>query len=114
MSVEQIAQSILDVPALGYTNIGAALSEGLKQLGRGRHKNKVGILISDGKHTAGPDPVPEAARYRSLSVVLVGDFNTDPDTCRAMAAAGHGRLYKAPNFSSLPRALNRFVADLLA
>lgn len=114
MSVEQIAQSILDVPALGYTNIEAALSEGLKQLGRGRHKKKVGILISDGKHTAGPDPVPEAARYRSLSVVLVGDFNTDPDTCRAMAAAGHGRVYKAPKFSSLPRVLNRFVADLLA
>ena len=42
------------------------------------------------------------------------DFNTDPDTCRDMAATGHGRVYTAPNFQSLPRTLHRLIADLLA
>jgi Mg-chelatase subunit ChlD len=114
MSVEQIAQEILDVPALGYTNIESALSEGKVQLGRGKHKNKVGILISDGKYTAGDDPIPAAAGYRALHVVLVGDFNTDPQACNEMAATGHGHVYRAPNFQSLPRTLHRLIADLLA
>jgi len=100
MTLEKIAQKILDVPALGYTNIESALREGLTQLGLGRHKNRVGILISDGKYTAGE--------------VLIGDFNTDPEACRSMASSGHGRVYRAPNFQSLPRTLHRLLADLLA
>lgn len=114
MPVEKIAEKILDVPAVGYTNIESALSEGLSQLGRGRHKNRVGILISDGKYTAGGDPIPVAAGYRALHVVLVGDFNTDPENCNAMAATGHGKVYRAPNFQSLPRTLHRLIGDLLA
>jgi Mg-chelatase subunit ChlD len=114
MSVEHIAQKILDVPALGYTNIESALVEGKLQLSHGKHKNRVGILISDGKYTAGGDPAPAAAGYRALHVVLIGDFNTDPEACRAMAATGHGHVYRAPNFQSLPRTLHRLLADLLA
>lgn len=114
LPVEHIAQKILDVPALGYTNIESALVEGKLQLGLGRHKNQVGILISDGKYTAGGDPIPAAAGFRALHVVLIGDFNTDPDACRAMAATGHGHVYRAPNFQSLPRTLHRLLADLLA
>ncbi len=114
LPVEKIAEKILDVPAIGYTNIEAALNEGLAQLRAGRHKNRVGILISDGKYTAGGDPIPVAAGYRALYVVLVGDFNTDPANCAAMAATGRGRVYRAPNFQSLPRTLHRLLADLLA
>jgi Mg-chelatase subunit ChlD len=114
LSVESIAQKILDVPAMGYTNIEAGLSEGLSQLARGTHKNRIGILISDGKYTAGNDPLPAASRYNFLHVILTGDFNTDPPACTAMASAGHGHLYKAPNFQSLPRVLSRLIADILA
>ncbi len=114
MPVQQIAEKILDVPALGYTNIESALTEGREQLRRGAHKNQVGILISDGKYTAGADPIPVAAGYRALYVLLIGDFNTDPEACRDMAATGHGRVYSAPNFQSLPRTLHRLLADLLA
>jgi hypothetical protein len=31
-----------------------------------------------------------------------------------MARAGNGRLYEAPKFQSLPRVLNRLLADILA
>ena len=113
LSVEQIAQKILDVPAMGYTNIEAALSEGLSQLALGVHKNRIGILISDGKYTAGNDPIPTASNYKSLHVILTGDFNTDPDACHALASAGHGRLYQASNFAGLPRVLYRLLADIL-
>jgi len=114
LSVERIAQKILDVPAMGYTNIEAALSEGINELALGIHKNRIGILISDGKYTAGNDPLPMASRYDFLHVILTGDFNTDPAASVAMASAGHGRLYKAPNFQSLPRVLSRLIADILA
>jgi len=114
MSVEKIATKILEVPAMGYTNIESALLEGAKQLSRGLHKKRIGILISDGKYTAGNDPVPVASRYDELHVVLLGDFNTDPHSCATIAASGQGRVYKAPTFQSLPRTLNRLLADLLA
>jgi hypothetical protein len=109
LSVQRIAQKILDVPAMGYTNIEGALSEGLSQLAIGAHKNRIGILISDGKYTAGNDPITVASQYNFLHVILTGDFNTDPATCAAMASAGHGHLYKAPNFQSLPRVLSRLM-----
>jgi hypothetical protein len=113
LSVEKLVTRILEVPAVGYTNIEAALREGIGQLGRGRHKRRVGILLSDGKYTAGDSPVAAAAGFRQLHVVLLGDFNTDPDACAVMAAAGHGSVYPAPSFESLPRVLHRLVSDLL-
>lgn len=113
MSVPQVAKVILEVPAIGYTNIEAALAEGIQQLALGRHKNRVGILLTDGKYTAGADPILQAARYRTLHVVLLGDFNTDPDACQAIAKTGHGRLFKAQAFHELPRTLYRLLNDLL-
>ncbi|RJP70798.1 MAG: VWA domain-containing protein [Candidatus Abyssobacteria bacterium SURF_17] len=113
MPIEQVVTKILQVPAVGYTNVEAALEEGLRQLAAGRHKKRVGILLSDGKYTAGGSPLPVASRYRNLHVVLLGDFNTDPAMCSALAVGGHGMLYRAPSFESLPRTLNRLVADLL-
>ncbi|UCD56850.1 MAG: hypothetical protein JSV16_13665 [Candidatus Hydrogenedentota bacterium] len=114
MPIEQVAAKILEVPAVGYTNIEAALVLGLSQLAFGRHKDRAGILISDGKYTAGADPIPVAARYSLLHVILLGDFNTDPDACSAIAEAGHGRVYKAARFERLPRVLHQLLADLLA
>jgi uncharacterized protein with von Willebrand factor type A (vWA) domain len=114
MPIERIATKILEVPAMGYTNIEAALTEGLRQLALGRHKNRVAILISDGKYTAGGDPIPVAARYRRLNVVMVGDFNTDPGAAKAMAESGHGRVYTAYGFQNLPRTLHRLLRDLLS
>ncbi len=113
MSADEVAKSVLEVPAMGYTNIEAALLEGIRQLVPGRHKNRVGILLTDGKYTAGGDPIPAASRFRMLHVVLLGDFNTDRDMCSAIAAAGHGRVYKASSFANLPRTLHRLLGDLL-
>ncbi|GAB4340567.1 MAG: hypothetical protein Kow0099_16600 [Candidatus Abyssubacteria bacterium] len=114
LAIEKLVTRILEVPAIGYTNIEAGLTQGLEQLARGTHKRRVGILLSDGKHTAGDSPLVTAARFRQLHVVLLGDFNTDPDACAAIASAGHGSVYPAPSFESLPRVLHRLVTDLVA
>ncbi len=114
MPVEQLIIKVLEVPALGYTNIQAGLDEGLRQMNRGRHSKRSGILLSDGKYTVGGDPVASARRYSRLHVVLLGDFNTDPKACAAMAAAGRGRVYEARTFESLPRILHRLVTELLS
>ncbi len=114
LPIEKLVIKILEVPAMGYTNIEAGLNEGLTQLVRGVHKNRIGILLSDGKYTAGDDPVPAAARFRSLHVVLLGDFNTDQVACSNMAAAAHGRVYEASSLESLPRVLHRLLSDVLA
>lgn len=114
LPVEQLVVKILEVPAAGYTNIQAGLEEGLKQLKHGRHASRIGILLSDGKYTLGSDPLKAARQFRRLNVVLLGDFNTDPRLCAAMAEAGCGRVYEARSFESLPRILHRLLIDVLA
>jgi uncharacterized protein with von Willebrand factor type A (vWA) domain len=114
LPTEQLVVKVLEVPAGGYTNIQAGLEEGLKQLKRGRRSDRIGIIFSDGKYTLGSDPLMSAQRFQRLHVVLLGDFNIDPKLCAAMAAAGHGRLYEARSFESLPRVLHRLLIDLLA
>lgn len=114
LPIEKLVIKILEVPAMGYTNIEAALNEGLTQLAHGAHKNRVGILLSDGKYTAGDDPIPTAARFRALHVVLLGDFNTDPVACSNLAAAAHGRVYEASSLESLPRVLHKLLSDVLS
>jgi uncharacterized protein with von Willebrand factor type A (vWA) domain len=113
LPIDQLVIKILEVPAAGYTNIQAGLQEALKQLKRGKRPDRVAILLSDGKYTLGGDPLLVAQHFSRLHVVMLGDFNIDPKLCAAMAAAGHGRLYKAPAFETLPRILHRLLVDML-
>lgn len=115
MRLEEVVTRILEVPASGYTNISHGLEEGLGQLRRGSHRRQCGILLSDGKYTAGRNPVSAAGRYSNLHIILLGDFNTDPHACYEMtAAAGEGSVSKIAALDSLPRELLRLLSRLLA
>jgi Mg-chelatase subunit ChlD len=104
--------AILDAPVLGYTNIEAALATGLRQLRRGRAALKVGILLTDGKHTAGRDPEPTARLYRRLEVLMTEDYNMDRDACRRLAAAGHGHVTEVRRYRHLPDRLLELLRSL--
>lgn len=113
LRLQDVVTKILEVPALGYTNIEDGLATGLEELERGRHKERFGIIITDGKYTAGGDPLPLAAKYPRLFVLATEDYKMDRDLCRAMAARGNGRSYPIDDYAELPYALSALLNEVL-
>lgn len=104
--------TILDASMLGYTNIHAGLHKGLSELRKGRSPLKAGILLSDGKHTEGPDPTEIAGRYRRLEILMTLDHNMDRNCCQRMAAAGHGHVTEVRRYDHLPERLLALLRSL--
>jgi Mg-chelatase subunit ChlD len=98
-----IVERMFEQPVRGYTNIEAALRVGLDELARGRNPRKAGLLVTDGVSTAGGDPLPLAARFNRLFVMLTEDYKMNPGLCRQMADLGHGDVFPVSSFAQLPR-----------
>ena len=110
--VRELVRRILTVPAQGYTNIEAGLRMGLDELQRARHRERVGILMTDGIANTGGDPVEAAADWPRLHVVQVGtEEKQGTRTCTAMADAGNGRRYRAIIYAQLPTVVRQLVRD---
>lgn len=113
LGVRELVRRVLEVPAQGYTNIEAGLERGLGELGRSRRRERVGLLFTDGVANVGLDPVGIAIRYPRLHVVHVGPHNPmGARTCRRLAEAGRGRLYRARAYADLPEVVRRAVREL--
>lgn len=113
LHLRRVVTKILEVPALGYTNIEDALTCGLAELARGRQRERFGIIITDGKYTAGGDPLPLAARFPRLFVLATEDYKMDRDLCRSLAARGHGRSFPIDDYAELPHALSSLLNEVL-
>ena len=98
-----VVERMLEQPVRGYTNIEAALRVGAEELARGRNPRKAGLLVTDGVSTAGGDPLPLAARFNRLFVLLTEDYKMNPGLCRQMADLGHGDVFPVKSFAQLPR-----------
>jgi Mg-chelatase subunit ChlD len=100
---EEVVRLMLEQPVRGYTNIAAALEVGAAELERGRNPRRAGLLITDGVYTVGPDPVPLAARFPRLFVLLTEDYKMNPGLCRSMADQARGDVFPVKSFQELPR-----------
>jgi Mg-chelatase subunit ChlD len=107
-----VVQAILSQPARGFTNIEEALIRGRGELSRGDNPRQVGQLITDGVFTAGDDPLPQAALFPCLHVLLTEDYVMDEELCRRMARAGRGSVVTVDGYGQLPRRMLQ-VADRL-
>ena len=76
----ELVRRMLEVPCGGGTDIAAALGAGHTELQRGRDPGRSGLLVSDGVYTAGADPLPAAARFGALHVLLMEDAGAASDT----------------------------------
>ncbi|MDP2316144.1 MAG: vWA domain-containing protein [Pseudomonadota bacterium] len=109
----ELVRRVLSVPAQGYTNIDAGLSAAASQLRRSSRRERVGLLLTDGVANVGEDPVRTAGRLPRLHVVHLGDHHPQgARTCRGMAQAGRGRLYRARTYADLPDVVRRAVREL--
>ena len=113
VSPRELVRRVLEVPAQGYTNIEAGLKRSWRELSRGHRRERVGILMSDGMANMGADPARAAQRFPVLHIVQVGsEEKLGTETCRRMAEAGHGRVYRAPTYEELPVVVRRLVRDV--
>jgi len=69
--------------------------------------------VTDGKYTEGGYPLPWAAKYKRLYVLMTEDYNIDEDLCRKMADQGGGKAYSVKRYEDLPYRLHRILSEIL-
>lgn len=117
ISLQQLVERFLDVPAQGYTHLEDGMKAALKLVrasesaGQGRLPSTV--LLTDGKYTAGRDPSYLAARFPHLVVLKMGREKASLGLCREMAREGHGLLREVGDLEALPQVMYGVVKDLL-
>lgn len=113
-SIDKVVEEILDISSIGYSNISDALSVGLKELSKVRHRGRRwGVLITDGEWNVGGDPLPIAAKFPTLHVIATPSKGRIAEhglkTCRELAKAGRGRFMVVKSFSEIPRLLVKLL-----
>jgi MoxR-like ATPase/Mg-chelatase subunit ChlD len=93
----ELVRRMLTVPCGGGTDIAAALRLGHAELQRGRDPGRCGLLVSDGVYTCGADPLPAAARFGALHVLLM-----EEPTARREARRGGGGASAARSGDAVP------------
>ena len=120
----ELVRRMLAVPCGGGTDIAAALRLGHAELQRGRDPSRSGLLVSDGVCTSGDDPLPTAARFGPLHVLLMEEQAPTHDPAapvttwiaprlhvgEAIARTADGGLVRVDGFPALPRRMLE-VAD---
>jgi len=117
LSVKEVIERFMDVPAQGYTHLESGLKAAL-QLSREipkmiRTKRISTVLLSDGKYTAGRDPVYLAPSFNHLVVLKMGRERASRGLCEELALKGRGLLKEVPELEALPQVMYGVVKDLL-
>ncbi|NDD93438.1 VWA domain-containing protein, partial [bacterium] len=117
IEVFQLVERFLDVPAQGYTHLEAGVKLALELCrrveGQRAGRPPAGLLLTDGKYTAGKDPAYLAPRFHQLSVLKMGNERSSLSLCRDMARKGRGVLREVPRLEVLPMVMYSVVKDLL-
>lgn len=109
VSARQVLTNLLRIPTRGLTNVHWGLTLGLAELERSRSPVRIGILLSDAVHNAGPDPRDVASGYDRLHVLLETDGEHDVALAEDLARAGRGRLVKVAGHGDVPEAVNSLL-----
>ncbi|MBL7715979.1 MAG: VWA domain-containing protein [Bdellovibrionales bacterium] len=120
ISVAELVERFLDVPAQGYTHLEDGMRGALKLMqksgrrsGQGMPRNISTVLVTDGKYTAGRDPAYLAPRFPHLVVMKMGREKASLQLCRDLARLGRGSLRQVPELEALPAVMYGVVKDIL-
>lgn len=117
ITIQQLVERFLDVPAQGYTHLEEGLRAALQQVRRiswgGVGRPPSTVVLSDGKYTAGRDPAYLAPRFPHLVVLKMGNERASLELCREMARKGKGALHEVGDLEALPAIMYGVVKDLL-
>jgi Mg-chelatase subunit ChlD len=118
ISIAQLIERFLDVPAQGYTHLEDGMKASLKLVYAARSVSGGSglpstVLLTDGKYTAGKDPAYLATRFPHLVVLKMGKERASLELCRELAKKGHGALREVGELDALPTVMYGVVKDLL-
>ncbi len=110
VKIDDIMDKILDLEAVGYTNIEDALKVGALQLKGLITRFKWAILLSDGAYNKGGDPRYLCRQFEKLHVInLPGGKKWGERVCKDLARLGGGRYVVVRNYNEVPRALMKIL-----
>ena len=113
LSIEDVVERVLELPAGGFTNLELALQETAKAV-YGQHRDRANvILITDGKYTEGGDPSYLAARFKHLNVLKIGRDQAGRELLQELSSRGNGQFFEARKISDLPRTMYAAMKTLL-
>lgn len=117
ISLQQLVERFLDVPARGYTHLEDGMKAALRLVkaaaSGGQTRPPSAVLLTDGKYTAGRDPAYLAPRFPHLVVMKMGRERASLELCRELAQRGNGALREVVELESLPAVMYGVVKDLL-
>ena len=117
ISLQQLIERFLDVPAQGYTHLEDGMKVALQMVQStvmmAQSKPASTVLLTDGKYTAGRDPAYLAPRFPHLTVLKMGHERASLELCRELARKGKGALREVGDLETLPMAMYGVVKDLL-
>lgn len=122
ISIVELVERFLDVPAQGYTHLEEGLRTAIEMLWAvksdasaisGVRRVPSMVLVSDGKYTAGKDPAYLASRVPHLEVVKMGSDRSSRALCEDLAQRGQGSMREVENLEDLPVVMYGVVKDLL-
>ncbi len=110
LPIQEIMDKILDLEAVGYTNIEDALKKGALQIKNLKTRFKWAILLTDGAYNKGEDPRYLCKQYEKLHVInLPGGKKWGQRVCKDLARLGGGRYVVVRSYHEVPRALMKIL-----
>ena len=117
VTVQQLVERFLDVPAQGYTHLEDGMRVALELVrntqAHGKGRPPSAVLLTDGKYTAGRDPAYLAAKFPHLIVLKMGKERASLGLCRELAQKGKGSLREVGELEVLPTIMYGLIKDLL-
>ena len=110
LKIEEIMDKILDLEAVGYTNIEDGLRLGAGQIKNMKSRFKWAILLTDGAYNKGDDPRYLCRQFEKLHVIgLPSNKKWGERVCKDLARLGGGRFVIVRNYQEVPRALMKIL-----
>jgi Mg-chelatase subunit ChlD len=110
LKIEEIMDKILDLEAVGYTNIEDGLRLGAAQIKNMKSRFKWAILLTDGAYNKGDDPRYLCRQFEKLHVIsLPSNKKWGERVCKDLARLGGGRFVIVRNYQEVPRALMKIL-----
>ncbi|MFX1535934.1 MAG: AAA family ATPase [Promethearchaeota archaeon] len=110
MPVQDIVDRILDLEAVGFTNVEDALRKAANEMRTIKSQFKWAILLTDGAYNKGKDPRHFAREIGGrLHVINLPGKNWGQKVCQDLARIGGGKYVAVRYYRDVPRALMRIL-----
>lgn len=109
LEISEIMDKILDLEAVGYTNIEDGLKVGALQLKNLKTRFKWAILLTDGAYNKGNDPRYLCRQFEKLHIINLPGKKWGERVCQDLARLGGGRYVVVRSYQEVPRALMKIL-----